>query len=130
MNKMKLWSLCLLSMLVVGCKHATLEDKAEQDAVEYTRRFCPTPDDGFQRTDSVTFNRDSRTFNYYYTFVKKADDEKLIQQLRPKLITTLKKNLRDNTQQKVYKDAGYKFRFIYRSESTGKVLLDQTITAK
>lgn len=122
-------SIALLSLLPVltACHHDTLEDKAEKDCKEYTQRNCPTPFTDMQRTDSISFTRTDRTIHYYYSLKDKADDPEVIDKVRPKLMAAVKKSWIEDTRITSYKKAGFRFHFVYRSASTGKVLLEMTL---
>lgn len=114
-------------VILAGCHHQSLADRATQEAKEYTERYCPTPVIDFQRTDSVTFDESTLSFNYYYTLVGKADDKTIIKDLLPKLKNALLSQLIENTKAKAYKEAGFNFHYIFRSEKNGEVLIDETI---
>lgn len=120
------FSLAVLS----SCHHDTLEDRAEQIVRDYTERYCPTPVQDFTITDSITFDRQTRTFLYYYTLTGKADNAEIIGKSKVKLTKALIESLKENTSMKAFKDAGYKFHYIYRSKNTGKTLLEYTATPK
>lgn len=124
----------LLPAVVVAafasCHHATLEDSAEKMAQEYTERYCPTPTNNMQRTDSVTFNRTGHTFNYYYTLIGDADNNEAVNKVSKQIESTLLTELRENTSLKVFKDAGYSFRYVFRSQSNKNILWEHTFTAK
>lgn len=119
-----------LSFSLTSCHHDSLEDKAEKMAVDYTERYCPTPEHSFQITDSVTFDRDSHTFGYHYTLTGKADNRDIIEKSVKDIKTVLLSQLRQNTDVKIFKDAGYSFHYVYRSKKTGKKLFEETITEK
>lgn len=120
----------LLSIAVIAClascKHATLEDSAEKMANEYTDRYCPTPVSDMQRTDSVTFDRETHTFNYYYTLTDKADDPVAVNGVKKSISNALLKELRENTSLKAFKDAHYAFRYVFNSQSNKTTLLELT----
>lgn len=113
-----------------SCHHTTLEDQAEKMAQEYTERNCPTPKVDMAITDSVTFDRTTKTFNYYYRLTDKADDPRVIAQVKAKFSKALVDAMKENTSLKVYKDASYNFNYIYRSDKTGQVLFQKLIKAK
>ena len=108
-------------------RHDSLEDRAEKEAKKYTERYCPTPVRDNQRTDSLTFDRKTHTYNYYYTLVGPADNPEVINQNKAKLTNMLVQGVKNDTRMQTYKEAGFKFHLIYRSASTGKVLLDFTV---
>ena len=129
---MKKTILPLLLTLVglASCHHDTLEDRAEKDVTEYTKRYCPTPFTDNQRTDSITFTRADKTFHYYYTLRNVADNPEIIRQNKAKLTHALQEDLDKSTQSKAYKDAGFRFHYVFRSASTGKTLLEQKLKGK
>jgi hypothetical protein len=83
-----------------------------------------------QRTDSLTYDRSTHTFNYYFTLVDKADNADIIKEKQKEITDALLKQLKENTSAKVYKDAGFSFHYIFRSGSKGNILLENTFTQK
>ena len=64
MKKYLLFAVASLA-LMCSCHHDTIEDRAEREAKDYTEKFCPTPYTNDVRTDSLTFDKSSKTFTYY-----------------------------------------------------------------
>lgn len=112
--------------VLCGCHHDSLADRAEKEVKDYTERYCPTPMVNGQRTDSLTFSRATNTITYYYTIGGKIDDEQIFKQYRQKLTKVLRQQLKDNTQIRAYKEAGFNFHYVFHSEKSGKVLLEST----
>lgn len=108
----------------------SVEDKAEASAREYNERECPTPWENNERVDSVAFHRATRTYVNYREFNGRIDSAELIRAHRQELRQVLVRWVRNSTRYKQYKEAGFNFRFVYRSNKTGKVLLDETIAQK
>ena len=79
-----------------------------------------------QRTDSVTFSRETHTFGYYYSLSGKLDDSAIIEIHKKEIVSTILGSLKDNTSMKEYKQAGY----VMKSSTTGEVLIDKTFTKK
>lgn len=119
-----------LCLALTACSHTSLEDRAEQEARDFTERYCPTPVQNLQRTDSVTFDKASHTFKYHYTLTGAADNIEAINKVRDQLRPALLKDLVGNTQSKVFKEEGYSFQYIYRSATSKKVLYELVLTAK
>lgn len=119
----------IITTCLASCKHATLEDSAENMANEYTERYCPSPVNGMQRTDSVTFDRDTHTFNYYYTLTDKADDPVVVGGVKKSISNALLKELKENTSLKAFKDAHYAFRYVFNSQRNKATLLELTFKA-
>lgn len=129
-NILSLAAVCMFVAGFTACHHDTLEDRAEKETKAYTERYCPTPAQNFQITDSLSFTRATKTLNYYYKFVDKADNEELIAESKPKLVKLLISQLKEDTKLKAYKDAGYHFHYVYRSKQSGKIVLEATIGPK
>lgn len=131
MKKMRRIALLVVPLVALcACHHETLEDKAQKIADDYTERYCPTPEQDMTITDSITFDRAALTFNYYYTLTDRADDAKAISMVSGKIRSTMLQQLKDNTSMKVFKDAAYRFHYIYRSKKTGDVLFETYFTQK
>ena len=112
----------IAALMLMGCQKS-LEDRAEQEARDYTRKFCPTPVHNHTRTDSLVFDRQSLTFIYYCTLTDFMDDAKLIEENRQMLTDGLRQSIQESTGLKVYKDAGYSFRYVLRSEKSPDTIL-------
>ena len=130
MMKKKTLVLALAAIVLTGCHRTNLEDLAAKTAEEYTERYCPTPFEDNQRTDSVSFNRATHTFGYYYTLSGKIDDPALVAKGQKQIIASILSSLKDNTSMKEYKQAGYNFRYVFRSQKNGNILIEKTFTKK
>jgi N-acetylmuramoyl-L-alanine amidase len=128
---LSLFALALLfASALTSCKHDTLEDRAEKEAKEFTKRYCPTPVQNMQRTDSISFDRSTLTFNYYYRLSGDADDRQAVNKVQDKIKDALLNDLVSNTGIKAYKDKGYNFRYVIHSEKTKEVLYEVIFTPK
>ena len=109
----------------------SLEERAEQEAREYTRKYCPTPIDNFSRTDSMVFDKANRTYIYYCTLTDQMDNKEIIDSKKDVLSNGLLESIKGSTYLKDYKDAGFGFRYIIRSEKNpSQVLFDGTYTKR
>lgn len=130
------YSLLFFALLAISivtlsaCNHMSLEDRAEKDAKNFTERYCPTPVQNMQRTDSVVFDRSNHTFIYYYRLNGAADNAQAVAKVRDKIRNALLTDLKNNTATKVYKDQGYNFRYVLRSEKTKEILYEVELTPK
>ena len=118
-------------LLSLSACHKGLEDRAAQECKEYTEKKCPTPVVNDTRMDSMVFEPSSRTIHYYYSLVGNADNEPAVNAKKSELRKALRDALKADTGTKGYKDAGFNFRYTYRSgKSPSKVLLDEQYTEK
>ena len=118
-------------LLSLSACHKGLEDRAAQECKEYTEKKCPTPVVNDTRMDSMVFEPSSRTIHYYYSLVGNADNEQAVNAKKSELRKALRDALKADTGTKGYKDAGFNFRYTYRSgKSPSKVLLDEQYTKK
>lgn len=126
----KLFIFCLLGLLIVSCQES-LEDRAARELKEYTQKNCPTPVVNDQQIDSATYEAQTRTIRYYYKLYNKTDDERIFAQHGKEIKTQILNELRNNTKAKLYKDAGFNYKYTYRSASDPKtILFDVKFTQK
>lgn len=123
MMKKLIYALSFVALLT-SCTES-LEDKAAREAKEYTEKYCPTPFVNDSRTDSATFDKETRVYTYYVTLRNKADNKEAIDANKQKLHKLQKEALDNNPGLKKYKEAHFSFRFVYHSAKNPKqVLLD------
>lgn len=123
MMKKLIYALSFVALLT-SCTE-NLEDKAAREAKEYTEKYCPTPFVNDSRTDSATFDKETRVYTYYVTLRNKADNKEAIDANKQKLHKLQKEALDNNPGLKKYKEAHFSFRFVYHSAKNPKqVLLD------
>ena len=120
----------LLSILLAGC-HKSIEDKAAEEAREYTRKYCPTPVVNNTRTDSMTFDRATRTLLYHCSFCGPYDDAALIATNRASLSQSIIKQIRENEGLRKLKKEGFSFKYIVNSDShPQQIIYTQLVTPK
>ena len=114
--------------LLAGCQHETVDDRTAREAAEYTKQMCPTPIENFTRTDSLVFNRATRTLIYYCAFCDKMDDEKMVAINRNKLVEGLKAGIKNDIGLKTYLEAGIHVMYVVHStKEPQKVLFKEQI---
>lgn len=125
-------SVCLsfVGMTMFSSCQESLEDRAERESKEYTMKFCPTPPENDVITDSLVFDKKTKTQYYYLTFTGPIDDEEMISKNKSKLREGLLEQTRSNPQTKIYREAGFAWAYVCRSQKTGKVILDLKFSAK
>ena len=120
----KLIYFAVFASLLASCTES-LEDKAAREAKGYTEKYCPTPYVNDSRTDSASFDKTTRVYNYYLTLRNKADNKQAIDANKEKLHNLQKEALDNNPGLKKYKEAHFTFRFVYHSAKNPKeILLD------
>lgn len=122
MKKYLLFAVASLA-LMCSCHHDTIEDRAEREAKDYTEKFCPTPYTNDVRTDSLTFDKSSKTFTYYCRLRGLIDNPKVIAENETKLKTAIRENFSNDTGTKIYKDAKFNFIYILRSDNDPRTIL-------
>ncbi len=119
----------LLSALVLTACQESLEERCAREAKEFTEKQCPSQIAANMVIDSLVFEPASHTLKYCYTLESVLDNAEQLQQhdLRAMLL----KELRNTTQMKLYKDAGYTFRYVYYSKAhPGQMLFETTLKEK
>lgn len=120
-------------LLTVACFCAACQEPLEQrclrEAKDYTAKNCPALIAKDVTIDSLTFNTSTHTLTYSYTLGGVLDDAAIVSksELRQQMLASL----RDATSLKIYKDAGYSFRYVYYSKKQrGAKLMDITFRSK
>lgn len=122
--------LLLVSLCLVSCKKS-LQDQAEKEAYDFTRKYCPTPIIGNERTDSMTFDKNTKTIVYWKSLYNEADDKNLIVAQHDKLRNALLQSLSNETRVRNYMKEDFRFRYVYHSGSHPKeTIFDVTFTPK
>ena len=124
----KYWIIAALTLLFTACQES-LEDRCAREAQEYTRKNCPAKMDNNTILDSMTFERSSHTLHYYYKLTGFADQDSIAKKIAA--VNVLKKELKNTTGLKLYKDNHYRFAYTFRSEKDpDKILIDVVFTDK
>lgn len=122
----KFFTIVLMTVFLVGCQE-TLEERGAREARDYTEKHCPAPIAHQVTMDSMTFDKATHTFGYHYTLNGTLDDSAYINRKNP--YDMLLQQVKNSTNLKLYKEAGYNFRYIYHSaKHKGFILFDETFT--
>lgn len=105
-----------------------MEERTLRETQEYTRRRCPEGQGSNSILDSLVFDMESRTLIHYYRLTNESDNEESAREKKAELDDQMIDATRKNMAYKRYKDAGYSFRYVARSDSSGRVMYDKTIT--
>ncbi len=126
MKKTILWAF-VSAALLIGCQES-MEQRTLRETQEYTEKHCPEKLDDFTILDSLTFDVETHTLTEHLTLTNGADSPEKISQQREELQQIMINGIRNDTNHKKLKDAGYSFRFIARGEHNKSILYEQTIT--
>lgn len=111
-------------LLLTACQES-LEDRCEREAKEYTKKHCPALIAENIVMDEMTFVKATHTISYIYTVSGVLDDSVVINSNEPR--KRLLEQVKNNTNLKLYKDAGYSFRYTYYSaKENGTKLFEAT----
>lgn len=128
MTMKKIFVVALLAASLVSCQES-LEDRCAREAREYTEKKCPATVGDNTVIDSIAFDKATHTMSYYYTLSGPADDREAVEAVNPR--ANLLQEIRNSTSVKAYKEAGYSFRYVYRSKKDPKAtLFEATFTNK
>ena len=117
----KIFLLALLAVLLTGCRES-LEERAAREAETYTEQTCPYRMDEYTTLNAVKFDKASHTFTNEYTLRGDADRE-LSEAEKENIRIALEKSLQNDTKQRVYRDAGYAYRYVYYSAKDPKTII-------
>lgn len=122
----KLFFIAIGCFLLTSCQES-LEDRAAKECKEYTQKHCPTPMVNNTRMDSMTYEPQTRTIHYYYSIYNEGDNKANVEANKQLLQQILLNGIKTDTASKLYKEAGFNFRFTYRFGKNPKtILLDET----
>ena len=122
---MKKTVLLLMGIMLLTACQESLEDRCAREAKEFTEKNCPRAVDKEIVLDSMAFEKSTHTISYLYTLMGTLDDPQRIdsKHFRELLLMEVK----NSTNLKLYKDAGYSFRYCYYSEKeNGTKLFEAT----
>ena len=115
-------------LLLTACQE-TLEDRCARECKEYTQKKCPVLVTNGVTLDSMTFDKSQLLMTYYYTVSGILDDAEALRENNASSL--LLKELKNTAALKLYKDAGYSFRYVYHSsKEKGTRVLDATFRKK
>ncbi|MBQ2674959.1 MAG: hypothetical protein IJG07_09815 [Prevotella sp.] len=120
----KIIGICMAAMMVAACQES-LEDRCQREAKTYTEKHCPMPVGKDIVMDSMTFDKATHTISYVYTLSGQLDDSAVVQGANSRDL--LLQEVKNSTHLKLYKEAGYNFRYVYHSkQKKGTKLLEAT----
>ena len=122
----------LLVTVVLGLTacHEDMAKRASREAQEFTKKSCPMQMSDAIIMDSMTFDQATETVIYHYTLTG-ALDTTITDEMKKQTQEMMLDGVRNETSLKPYKDAGFGFRYVFRSEKDKKkVLLDYNFTKK
>lgn len=122
---MKKTVLLLMSIVLLTACQESLEDRCAREAKEFTEKNCPRAVAQDIVLDSMTFEKSTHTISYMYTLNGALDDTARIDSVHFREMLLLE--VKNSTNLKLYKDAGYSFRYTYHSEKdSGTKLFEAT----
>lgn len=118
--------MAVLMLSLVSCQKS-LEERAADEASEYTRRECPRKIAENILQDSMVFDNSTKTIVYYYTLSGILDNKEQLLKHYDRYEQMFDEGIKSTPALKIYVDAGFGFSYVYRSEKTGDVLMDLNI---
>ena len=109
-----------LSVLLFAACQESLEERAAREARQYTEKNCPAPLGEYIVMDSMSFDPSTHTLCYDYRFLGVMDTvAQHPEEMRERLLSALK----NATALRLYKEEGYRFRYVYHSQKRPDVVL-------
>lgn len=114
----------IIIMVACACQES-MDERCAREAREYTEKHCPILVAKDIMMDSMTFDKNTHTISYVYTIKGLLDDAELINSNMPR--EQLLKEVKNSPNLKLYKEAGYSFRYVYYStKKKGTQLFEAT----
>lgn len=121
----------LLALMLCQSCHKDLRQRAAEEARQYTEKYCPTPVDNYVRTDSTVFDLQTDEYIYYCTLTGPIDSHEFVDFHRAELVEGLRQAIRQSIPLQRYKQSGFTFRYVCRSEAApDTILMDERIHQK
>jgi hypothetical protein len=118
------------TILMLAACQESLEQRAQRTLKEYSDKNCPQQITETIILDSCAFETDTQTLHYYYTFMGPMDNDSIAtkgEAMRSLLLESVK----NDPTTRIYKEAGYSFKYTYFSQKHRNLLRFETIiTAK
>ena len=119
----------IIAIAMLSACQENLEQRCQREAHTYTEKNCPALIAKDVTIDSLTFDKQSHTLCYAYALGGVLDDSAIVN--KSELKQQMLMDLRNATSLKIYKEAGYNFRYVYYSrKQQGQKLLDVIYKAK
>lgn len=110
----KVFLIAFAAFFVLSCSQ-NIDDRAAQEAREFTEKYCPGPFVNDTRTDSAAYDRGTRTYTYYYTFAGELDNKAFVEANRTTLDEGLRSIIINSPEMQPFVEAGITFQYIAHS---------------
>ena len=110
------------AVMMTSCQES-LPARCSREAREYTEKNCPARVGEQMLLDSVTFAEADSVLGYYYSVSGELDSAALMAENEKRFRDAVEKELRNSTNIKAYKEAGFTFEYIYISSKKKNTLL-------
>ncbi|MBR1498562.1 MAG: hypothetical protein IJ615_02895 [Bacteroidaceae bacterium] len=128
-NKVMIAALLGIALATGACRRETKDEQVQRVFAEFTQKECPKFVDPYTRLDSARYDIAEKTLSYHYTVTDSLDNELLFtDELIGDFQDNVLRELKSSIAMRSYKEMGITFRYDYRSQSTGKMMLDLTFT--
>ena len=117
----KIFLLVLMASTLIAC-HENLDERAQREAQEFTKKTCPMKISEGVVIDSMTFDKSSKTVRYMYTLSGKMDTT-ITEEISKEVEKQMLEDLRNSPHLKIYKEAGYQFRYTFFSTKQPRHLI-------
>ena len=113
--------------MLTACQES-LEDRCARECKEYTQKKCPVLVTNGVTLDSMTFDNTSKTVRYMYSLSGMMDTT-ITEEISKKVEQQMLEDVRNSPHLKVYKEAGYRFRYTFFStKQPRQLILDYVFT--
>jgi hypothetical protein len=129
-NYMKKLLFIMMAVALLSSCQESLEDRAYRETLEYNKKFCPMRVDATSVLDSIVFDKTTKTKCSYFTLEGVADNLQNAQAKSAALREVLVTDIKNSPNEIKFKEAGFSYRFVYRSASDKNVVLFQTTITK
>lgn len=123
----KLFPIYLLLLAGLTACQESFDKRLQREAHDYTQQHCPVQVEPGNRLDSTSYTPSSRTYTSWFSL--DANYEQALNGNEPLLRQRLLDELAGNVDYKSLMDHEVTFRYVYRSQATGRTVYDTRIEA-
>jgi len=113
--------------MLLSC-HESFDRRLQREAREFTESKCPMEPEPGTLLDSTVYDPQSRVYTRWFSL--SPQNEAAVLANSPLLRRNLLRQLAGDVDFKAVKDKEVTFRYVYRSQSTGKIIYDTSIKAE
>ena len=118
-------------LLLTGCKEQkSFDSMCQKEARDQTLKMCPRKVAQGITIDSMTYHTDGKVFTYWHTMDDSLYQVDRISKAEGQLRKAICREIINSLELKQYKEHQVSFSYVYRGQSSGKIIMQFLFTPK